>query len=530
MNYGAEKPNLATFAELYTTPSMSASDTNIQPDVNEGAVDNKKTAKGDYLTIAGKQINKKKAIIGGATVLAAIAGGIALYIRGKNKLNILPNEGLKGFFDKNNNLAENVKFEKGKALYADNSPFSGIFKTTNKKGNNITIEYENGIIKKSLVEGDGGFEKLYTTSDKGEIKAVKINSGENTNEIDLEKIREAVKEKQDAYNDLMNSNILRVKEDFDTKYLNAGQKENVDKIKQKITQIEEQYNKDALEYSRFAYEKELEFREKIPGFQETYKSVMERFNNGEGITLEDGSKVIKDYGPDDKLLKEITLDKHNHLTVTDYENKTRLEGIYNKSQDFFEAKSYFEGYEKTDSNTLKYDRVYETPQVQSSYVFGYYFNGDERNGKVSFAPILNKYQEEYSCTDGHTIIKKKIILGDSKLSDDTTLLSLEEMKKIASGERVNQQIIPAFSEGCEILPDGTEIYKKKAETYRYGTFDYYTNLKHKPDGQGRQDPSINGSYDIFLGVEGCTTGSTKEETKIRTKILGNNLTLKDLLK
>lgn len=529
MNYGAEKPNLATFAELYTTPSMSASDTNIQPDVNEGAVDNKKTAKGDYLTIAGKQINKKKAIIGGATVLAAIAGGIALYIRGKNKLNILPNEGLKGFFDKNNNLAENVKFEKGKALYTDNSPFSGIFKTTNKKGNNITIEYENGIIKKSLVEGDGGFEKLYTTSDKGEIKAVKINSGENTNEIDLEKIRAAVKEKQDAYNDLMNSNILRVIEDFDTKYLNAGQKENVDKIKQKIAQIGEQYNKDALEYSRFAFEKELEFREKIPGFQETYKSVMERFNNGEGITLEDGSKVIKDYGPDDKLLKEITLNKHDRLTVTDYQNKTRLEGRYNKSQDFFEANRWFEGYEKTDSNTLKYDRMYETPKnTLIAYFEGYFDDIDN-----AFKPLLEKYQEGYSLADGHTKIKKEVMLGRDVASNNNSL-TMEKMKKIASGERFDGQIIPAFSEGCEILPDGTEIFKKKAQHYKNldSYFEYYTNLKCKESAKTAPiDRKNKTTFDIFLAETYKSVQKfIDEKTKFNMMQLGNNLTLKDLLK
>lgn len=88
MSNGVTNNNLQTFADLYGLPP--ANNTNIQTPaqavagaVNEGAVDNKAAAKGDVITIAGKQISKKKAIIGSATILAAIAGVAALAISGK---------------------------------------------------------------------------------------------------------------------------------------------------------------------------------------------------------------------------------------------------------------------------------------------------------------------------------------------------------------------------------------------------------------------------------------------------------------
>lgn len=87
MSSNVPNTNLQTFAELYAAPAADAGIKTPQaaaPNiVNDGAVDNKATTKGDTITFAGKQINKKKAIIGGAVILATVAGIATLAIKGK---------------------------------------------------------------------------------------------------------------------------------------------------------------------------------------------------------------------------------------------------------------------------------------------------------------------------------------------------------------------------------------------------------------------------------------------------------------
>lgn len=81
---------LNTFNEWYGTniqPAITqqnnASSTSI---FSENTIDNKETKNGDTITIAGKEISKKKAIIGGLTIVATAIGATILIFKGKGKM------------------------------------------------------------------------------------------------------------------------------------------------------------------------------------------------------------------------------------------------------------------------------------------------------------------------------------------------------------------------------------------------------------------------------------------------------------
>ncbi len=78
---------LNTFNEQYAITSQYTNLANsTQNTFNTNTIDNKTTKNSDAITIAGKEINKKKAIIGGFAILTAIVATVALTIKGKGKV------------------------------------------------------------------------------------------------------------------------------------------------------------------------------------------------------------------------------------------------------------------------------------------------------------------------------------------------------------------------------------------------------------------------------------------------------------
>ena len=106
------------------------------------------------------RIDKKKlaCTIAAAVGVAALAAVIIHNVR-KGKSKDIADDGqqivenIKQFFNKDNELVEGVTLKKGKAVASDGSMFSGIMNTTNKKGEKIAIEYQDGFMISSSKNG-----------------------------------------------------------------------------------------------------------------------------------------------------------------------------------------------------------------------------------------------------------------------------------------------------------------------------------------------------------------------------------------
>lgn len=98
-----------------------------------------------------KGINRKAVVcsIAAAAGIIAVTGVIIHKVR-TGKTNDIK---IKKFFDKDNRLIEGVTIKKGKALNPDNTMFSGIMNTVNGKGEKITLEYQDGFIVNSSING-----------------------------------------------------------------------------------------------------------------------------------------------------------------------------------------------------------------------------------------------------------------------------------------------------------------------------------------------------------------------------------------
>ncbi len=162
----------SNFSSKYTSTASSASK------VNSGSVVSNPSVQRDVRIQSGLQSETgenglTKALIGLAVIGVGIAG-VAIYMKKKKKLpvdagdlkNISQNvadttsdiqKNVKKFFDSSGDeIAEKVSLEKGKALLADGSGFSGVLKTVNGNGQEISIGYKDGFITESIIDG-----KLY---------------------------------------------------------------------------------------------------------------------------------------------------------------------------------------------------------------------------------------------------------------------------------------------------------------------------------------------------------------------------------
>lgn len=92
--------------------------------------------------------NKKLLIAGAAAVATLAIAGIAIY-KGKNTTKL-----------------QDIKFDKGIARKNDEL-FTGVIKDKLKNGDKVTLEYVDGVIKKSSVKGSKTFEKTFETNSAG---------------------------------------------------------------------------------------------------------------------------------------------------------------------------------------------------------------------------------------------------------------------------------------------------------------------------------------------------------------------------
>ena len=148
-----------------------------------------------------------KALAGLAVIGAGVVGA-AIYFKTRKKLptdaldakNISSQatqtvsdfqKGVKKFFNSSGDCVENVKLQKGKALLEDGSGFSGVLKTANNKGQEILIEYKDGYMSKSKINGvtnktyeaieclsSEGVDKIIIPRDKG-VFVTKFDKYEN---------------------------------------------------------------------------------------------------------------------------------------------------------------------------------------------------------------------------------------------------------------------------------------------------------------------------------------------------------------
>ena len=107
------------------------------------------------------KINKKVVVCSIAAAVGIIALASALIYKAKTgKIKGASEEGekivenIKQFLNKDNQLVEGVTLNKGRAINADNTMFSGIMNTVNKKGEQITLEFQEGFIVSSKRNGE----------------------------------------------------------------------------------------------------------------------------------------------------------------------------------------------------------------------------------------------------------------------------------------------------------------------------------------------------------------------------------------
>lgn len=131
-----------------------------------------------------------KALAGLAVIGAGVVGA-AIYFKTRKKLptdaldakNISSQatqtvsdfqKGVKKFFNASGDCVDNVKLQKGKALLEDGSGFSGVLKTANNKGQEILIEYKDGYMSKSAINGvtNKTYEAIESLSNEGVNKTI----------------------------------------------------------------------------------------------------------------------------------------------------------------------------------------------------------------------------------------------------------------------------------------------------------------------------------------------------------------------
>ena len=107
------------------------------------------------------KINKKVVVCSIAAAVGIIALASALIYKAKTgKIKGASEEGekivenIKQFLNKDNQLVEGVTLNNGRAINADNTMFSGIMNTVNKKGEQITLEFQEGFIVSSKRNGE----------------------------------------------------------------------------------------------------------------------------------------------------------------------------------------------------------------------------------------------------------------------------------------------------------------------------------------------------------------------------------------
>lgn len=180
-----------------------------------------------------KKDNKKLLIAGAAAAAALAIAGIAIY-KGKNTTKL-----------------QDIKFDKGIAKKNDEL-FTGVVKDKLKNGDKVTLEYVDGVIKKSSIKGSKTLEKTFETNDAGH-KIVKTIENGKEKVFDITQRQDEVKLDQKKLNKLLNDKTLSSeelsKQSDEIIFKNNKQKEEIKKAVEdkKVLEAKEKAIKEAQE-------------------------------------------------------------------------------------------------------------------------------------------------------------------------------------------------------------------------------------------------------------------------------------------
>lgn len=129
---------------------------------------------------------KLLATLVGLGVIAAAGIGIAIAIKkGKNPIKSLAD----------------INFNKGIAKLNNGKNYTGVIQDTLKNGDKITLEYADGILKKSARTGSKSIEKVYETLEDGS-RIVTKTQGDKVVKTNITDIQNSVKKAQEDLNKL----------------------------------------------------------------------------------------------------------------------------------------------------------------------------------------------------------------------------------------------------------------------------------------------------------------------------------------
>lgn len=238
------------------------------PNVNfksQSSLQTKKIPQTDTITLNNKKektSNRNIALVSAAVVLL----GAGLYYFTKNKIkptkvNEIIKETIGSFKTKG-------KFDKGKALLNNGTPFTGELTHTTKDGSQIVMKYQNGILQssKKIKDKQEIYSKLYTKHTDGN-NYVTITKNGNTECINITENINLVKDDQSKLKELLENNENLTSEEFlkqadNIKYKNKKQKEEIEGIAGAKKYFEDEANelkkqKEAIEISNYNNEQWL---------------------------------------------------------------------------------------------------------------------------------------------------------------------------------------------------------------------------------------------------------------------------------
>ena len=194
----------------------------------------------DTITLNNKKektSNRNIALVSAATAL--LGAGLVYFTKGKikpkkstieeTKVNEIIKETIESFKTKG-------KFDKGKALLNNGTPFTGELTHTTKDGSQIVMKYQNGILQssKKIKDKQEIYSKLYTKNTDGN-NYVTITKNGNTECINITEDINLVKDDQSKLKELLGNNENLTSEEFlkqadNIKYKNKKQKEEIEGI------------------------------------------------------------------------------------------------------------------------------------------------------------------------------------------------------------------------------------------------------------------------------------------------------------
>lgn len=225
----------------------------------------------DTVTLSNKKektINRNITLVSVAAVL--LGGALYCFTKGKikpkkstieeTKANEIIKETIESFKTKG-------KFDKGKALLNNGTPFTGILTHTTKDGSQIVMKYQNGVLQssKKIKDNKEVYSKSYITDGN---KYINITKNGNTECINITENINLVKDEQSKLKELLENNENLTSEEFikqadNIKYKNKKQKEEIEGIAGAKKYFEDEAKelkkqKEAIEISNYNNERRLE--------------------------------------------------------------------------------------------------------------------------------------------------------------------------------------------------------------------------------------------------------------------------------